>query len=96
MNEKYRLPFVALIALAVVAAVVVAIVGLGSLVRAQPARAHSFAHVDADVPQRRHRPTRDRRRRGDSRVLAAFAKALRRTIPRSSSPMSRARTRAHI
>jgi hypothetical protein len=31
MNEKYRLPFVALIALAVVAVVVVAIVGLGSL-----------------------------------------------------------------
>ena len=31
MNEKYRLPFVALIALAVVAAVVVVVVGLGSL-----------------------------------------------------------------
>jgi hypothetical protein len=31
MNEKYRLPFVALIALAVVAVVVVAVIGLGSL-----------------------------------------------------------------
>jgi hypothetical protein len=31
MDEKYRLPFVALIALAVVAVVVVAVVGLGSL-----------------------------------------------------------------
>jgi hypothetical protein len=31
MNERYRLPFVALIALAVVAVVVVAVIGLGSL-----------------------------------------------------------------
>jgi hypothetical protein len=31
MNEKYRLPFVALIALAIVAVVVVSVVGLGSL-----------------------------------------------------------------
>ena len=31
MNEKYRLPFVALIALAVVAVVVVTVIGLGSL-----------------------------------------------------------------
>jgi hypothetical protein len=56
MNEKYRLPLVALVALAVVGVVVVAVVGLGSLgssapnASATPARSASPTATPAPTP----------------------------------------------
>ena len=88
MNEKYRLPFVALIALAVVAVVVVAVIGLGSLgstaTSAAPTPSASLTPTATPAPT----PTDPRSTpEGATRAFfAAFAKALKTNDPSLVEP----------
>jgi hypothetical protein len=88
MNEKYRLPFVALIALAVVAVVVVAVIGLGSLgstaTSAAPTPSASLTPTATPAPT----PTDPRSTpEGATRAFfAAFAKAWKTDDPSLVEP----------
>ena len=88
MNEKYRLPFVALIALAVVAVVVVAVIGLGSLgstaTSAAPTSSASLTPTATPAPT----PTDPRSTpEGATRAFfAAFAKAWKTDDPSLVEP----------
>ena len=88
MNEKYRLPFVALIALAVVAVVVAAVIGLGSLgstaTSAVPTHSPSLTPTATPAPT----PTDPRSTpEGATRAFfAAFAKAWKTDDPSLVEP----------
>ena len=88
MNERYRLPFVALIALAVVAVVVVAIVGLGSLGSSATSAAPTSSPMLTPTATPAPTPTDPRSTpEGATRAFfAAFAKAWKTDDPSLVEP----------